>query len=241
MQTASDTEIAKPTIAEVLAEFLAEQQKRLSARSFARYRLVIQLLEQSLNSYAHQGLSEADAGLFNQLYNSEGDEHREFCEIFGPGQILPNVGEFLGYFMIRKVIAAAELKRAAGTVTKALARWLAGKAYVSSQEAEGGVARGAQATRNLPRAEALAQRLMEFAERQMPGIDEEEAIEDQFVIKRVEGGRIWLEGMDGSEFGPIPLPPALARQCPVGWSISGAVGQVRGRWRLLEIWNVYPE
>jgi len=241
METASDTEIAKPTIAEVLAEFLAEQQKRLSARSFARYRLVIKLLEQSLNSYAHQGLSKADAEVFNRLCNSEGDEHREFCEIFGPGQILPNVGEFLGYFMIRKVIAAAELKRAAGTVTKALARWLAGKAYVSSQEAEGGVAQGAQATRNLPRAEALAQRLMEFAERQMPGIDEEEAIEDQFVIKRVEGGRIWLEGMDGSEFGPIPLPPALVRQCPLGWSISGAVGQVRGRWRLLEIWNVYPE
>ena len=58
--------------------------------------------------------------------------------------------------MIRKVIAAAELKRAAGTVTEALARWLAGKAYVSSQEGEGGVARGAQATRNLPRARRRA-------------------------------------------------------------------------------------
>jgi hypothetical protein len=241
METARDAEIAKPTIAEVLAEFLAEEQKRLSARSFARYRHVIQLFEQSLNSYAYQALLEADAELFNRLYNSEGDAHREFCEIFGPGQILPNVGEFLGYFMIRKVFAAAELKRAAGTVTKALARWLADEGYVSSREAEDGLAQGAQAARDLPRAEALAQRLTEFAQRQMPGIDEEEAIEDRFVIKRVEGGLIWLEGMDGSEFGPIPLPPALARQCPVGWSISGAVGEVHGRWRLLEVWNVYPE
>jgi hypothetical protein len=50
METARDTEIAKPNIAEVLPEFLAEAQKRLSARSFARYRHVIQLFEQSLNS-----------------------------------------------------------------------------------------------------------------------------------------------------------------------------------------------
>jgi hypothetical protein len=44
----------------------------------------------------------------------------------------------------------------------------------------------------------------------MPAIDEQEAMEDQFVIERVEGERIWLEGMDGSEFGPTPLPPAPA-------------------------------
>lgn len=75
METASDTEFAKPTVAKVPAEFLAEQQKRLSARSFSRYRLRFQLFEQSLNSYAHQVLLEADAELFNRLYNSEGDAH----------------------------------------------------------------------------------------------------------------------------------------------------------------------
>ena len=32
-----------------------------------------QLFEQSLNSYAHQALLEADAELFNRLYNFEGD------------------------------------------------------------------------------------------------------------------------------------------------------------------------
>jgi hypothetical protein len=76
IETGSDTEFAKPTVAKVLAEFLAEQQKRLSARNFSRYRLRFQLFEQSLNSYAHQALLEADAELFNRLYNSEGDAHR---------------------------------------------------------------------------------------------------------------------------------------------------------------------
>ena len=242
METASDREIAKPTIAKLLAEFLAEQQKRLSARSFSRYRLVMGLLTDSLNNYAYQALSEADAELFNRFYNAVGDEHREFCETFGPEQILPNLGEFLGYSMIRKVIADAELKRAAGTVTKALARWLAGKGYVSEEEAAEGAAQAAGAARDLPRAEALAHQLMEYTERHgTTGDEDEDAVEDHFTIKRVEAGRIWLEGMDDKELGPIALPPALARRCPVGWSISGAVGEVRGRWRLLEVWNVYPQ
>jgi hypothetical protein len=242
METASDREIALPTIAKVLSGFLAEQQKRLSAKSFSRYRLVIGLLTDSLNNYAYQALSESDAELFNRLYNAEGNEHREFCEIFGPDLILPNIGEFLGYFMIRKVLAGAELKRAAGTVTKTLARWLAEKGYVSEQEAAEGAAEGEQAARDLPRAEALARQLMEYTERHGQGAEDDEgAVEDHFTIKRVEPGRIWLEGMDGSELGPIALPPALARQCKVGWAIAGAVGQVRGRWKLLEVWNVYPE
>ena len=164
------------------------------------------------------------------------------CEIFGAEQILPNLGEFLGYFMVRKVIAGTDLMRAAGTATKALAKWLGEKSYVGAAEADEGAARGTTAARNLPQARALARRLMEFAERQAAGNDgEEEAEEDQFLITGVESGRIWLERMDGHQLGSLALPPALARQCKVGWSISGVVVQVRGKWKLLEVWNVYPE
>lgn len=52
MEAARDTRIAQPTVSQVLTEFLAEQQARLSARSFARYREVIGLLRSSLNNYA---------------------------------------------------------------------------------------------------------------------------------------------------------------------------------------------
>ncbi|MBI4481325.1 MAG: hypothetical protein HY652_00405 [Acidobacteria bacterium] len=88
--------IAKPTIAEVLAEFLAEHQGRLSSRTFASYEEVIELFQHSLNGYGYQSLGKADAHLFDRLYNAKGAEHREFCDIFGPQHILPNVGEFLG-------------------------------------------------------------------------------------------------------------------------------------------------
>jgi len=241
LKTAISSQIAQPTIGELLAEFLGEEQKRLSVKTFTRYRQVIGLLTDSLNNYAYQALSQSDAELFNRLYNAEGDEHREFCEIFGPEHILPNIGEFLGYFMIRKVSTGGEFKRAAGTVIKALAGWLAQKGYVAREAAAEGAAKGARATHDLPRAEALACRLMEYADRQRHSDEDDEgALEDHFTIRRVERGQIWLEAMDGNELGPIAIPPALAHQCKVGWEIAGAVGRMRSGWRLLEVWNVYP-
>jgi len=45
----------------------------------------------------------------------------EFCDIFGPEHILSSIDEFLGYFMVRKVIAGKALLRTAGTTTKRLA------------------------------------------------------------------------------------------------------------------------
>jgi hypothetical protein len=232
---------ARPTIVQILSQFLAEQEQRLSSKSFSRYREVAELLKASLNNYAYQGLSGADAQRFDRFCNAQGSEHREFCEIFGAEYIVPNLREFLSYFMVRKVVAGSELMRAAGTVTKTLSKWLAQKGYIAATRGREGAEQGAAAAHELPQAHALARSLMEFAERQPAGGGDEEAEEDQFLIAQVENGRIWLERMDGHRLGPFVLPPMLARRCKVGWSISGAVGQVRGKWRLLEIWNVYPE
>jgi len=111
-------QIVKPTIAQIFSEFLAEQERRLSGRSLSQYGQVVGLLKTSLNNYGYQGLCAADAERFDRLYKAQGEEHREFCEIFGAEHILLNLREFLGYFMVRKVIAGAELLRAAGTVTQ---------------------------------------------------------------------------------------------------------------------------
>lgn len=228
-----------PTIAEVLAQFLADQHKRLAPKTFARYEYVIELLQHCLDGYAYQSLNKADAKLFDRLFNAEGDEHREFCQIFGPEHILPNVGEFLDYFMIRKVIAGKELLRAAGTVTKKLAAWLAKKGHAEAVEVEDAKERGAAAARDLPKAEELASRLRRFAEGQKRGSEDDE-VEDYFMLMRVEPGKIWLEGMDGRELGPIQIPEDISRRCKVGWTISGVVGRAGKRWRLVEVWNVYP-
>lgn len=234
------TGIADPSISAVLRQFLDDQRGCLAAKTFARYEYAIELLQHSLNGYAYQSLDKKEAALFDRLYNAKGAEHREFCEVFGPEHILPNLGEFLGYFMVRKVIAGQETLRAAGTATKKLAKWLAEKGCVKPDAAAEGASRGGRAARDLPQAEKLTSLLHEFAEMQERD-NEGDAVEDHFTITRVEPGRIWLEGMmDAREFGPIVMPVDLSRRCPTGWSIAGVVDRDGKAWRLVEVWNVYP-
>lgn len=232
--------IMKPTIAEVLAEFLEEQRPRLSPKTLARYRGVVELLQHCINREAYQTLSKSERKLFERYFNAQGEAHREFCEIFGPERILPEVHGFLSWFMIRKVVAGKDMLHAAGTVTKKLAAWLAEKGYVEPEEAREAKAEGAAAGRDLPKAEELADWLRRFAETEPRG-EEDDEIEDHFTVTRVEPGRVWLEPMlERAKVGPIEVPEQISRRCKVGWSISGVVGKARGRWRLVEAWNVYP-
>src|SRR5258705_6979567 len=140
----------KLTISEVLAEHLRMERGRLAPKTHARYTEVIVLFTQSLNGYAANSLSQFERARFDKLFNAEGEQHREFCDIFGPEHILENVGEFLNYFMVSKVMAGADTLRASGTVMKKLAKWLAEHDYVGTDDAAFTIAQGAGGGRNLP-------------------------------------------------------------------------------------------
>ena len=231
--------IANPTISDVLAAYLAEEKARLAAKTYALYADVIELLQHSLNGYAANSLDNGEYELWEELFNAEDDEHREFCEIFGPEHILPQIGEFLSYFMVSKVMAGQDLLRASGTVTKKLAKWLADKGYATAEQAEDTVERGTDAARDLPMAEKLMALLYEFTSSKYSPDDSD--IEDRFEIKRVEPGKVWLEGFDdGRLLGPITLPLQATKLCRVGWTISGAVRETGKKWVLVEAWKVYP-
>ena len=145
-----------PTIAEVLAAYLADEKARLAAKTYGLYADVIELLQHSLNGYAADSLDKDGYKLWEDLFNADGDRHREFCDIFGPEHILPHIGEFLNYFMVSKVMAGQDLLRASGTVTKKLAKWLADKGHATAEEVEDTMERGADAARDLPRADKLS-------------------------------------------------------------------------------------
>jgi hypothetical protein len=238
---------ARPNIAEVLELFLKDQRKRLKPRTLSNYEGVVQLLQDYLNGYAHQSLSTAEARLFDQHFNAEGDEHREFTQLFGPEKILEHVEGFLGTFMIRKVMASEDFKRSAGTVTKKLSKWLAANGYISAEAAEDGARRSTEAGNELVVAERAA-RLLQDASEQL-GIDtlalaDEDYEEfDHFTIARIEPGRLWLEVWDEGEphaRGPIRVPKGATELLQKGWDVSCSLARVRGRWHLVEVANVYP-
>lgn len=229
--------IADPTIAQVLERFLEDQAKRLKPRTLSQYQSIIDLLQHSLNGYAYNYLDKAESMFLDRL---EKEQRLEFCQVFGPEKILPNIDEFLGYFMVRKVMAGKDLLRAAGTVTKKLARWLAEHGYAEAEEVEDAMERGAEAARDLPKADDLAWRLYQFVDDQEPTPVLEE-ISDDFSITRVEPGEIWLSPLTRKgQIGPFVVPRSISDRCVVGWNVSLLVGRTAKGWRILEVGNVYP-
>jgi len=156
IQPGQETRGDKLTISEVLAEYLRAEKSRLAPKTHVRYTEVIALFTHSLNSYAANSLSQFERARFDKLFNAEGEQHREFCDIFGPEHILENVGEFLNYFMVSKVIVGADTLRASGTVMKKLAKWLVEQEYVKSDDADLAIEQGSDAARDLPAAEKLS-------------------------------------------------------------------------------------
>ena len=229
---------AEKTIEAVFDEFLKEQQERLKPSTMRKYEDIIDLFQSCLDGYGHQSLNKQEAALFDRLYNAEGDEHQEFCQVFGPEKIPDNVSEFLNYFMIRKVMGGKELKQAAGTVIKKLGKWLKEKGYIQSESADEVVSRGATAAKELPATEELAWMLADYAD--CTAVDCVEVVEDHFAIQAVEPGKLHLSAFTGDEEIIVPVSRNISNACRVGWSISGALGKTGKGWCFLEAWNVYP-
>jgi len=206
-------QFASPSIDQVFEDFLSDQRQCLKAMTFSKYESVVELLRHHLNGYAYEGLSKAETALFEKYYNAGGEEHREFCELFRPEKILENIGMFLSYFMIRKVMAGQDLMRVAGTVARKLAKWLAEKGYVSEEEAQSGADIGGQAARDLPKAERAAQILYEAARNLPVGVSELEEEDrlafDHYTVVKIEPGKVWVEASAGGyakTLGPIAVP-----------------------------------
>lgn len=240
-------QIAKPSIEDVFREFLAEQRDRLSEKTFRRYDEIIDLFRGCLNNYAYQALSKPETILFDKYFNAEGEDHREFCQLFGPDKIADELGYFLNSYMVRKVVAGADFKRAAGTVTKKLCKWLVKSGHVSQESAGQGMERASEATTDLPNAEIAGDFLFRLADRSDTNPDNLAAEDyldfDHYMIAKIEPGKLWFEvfDKDGKQtIGPVSVQKTVTRLVKEGWDISCALGRVNGTWRIIEMGSVYP-
>jgi hypothetical protein len=227
-----------PTIDDVLGEFLAEQRERLSARTFRNYDEVVELLRHSLDAYAYNSLDDDERRRWEQVFES-GDEGA-FCHLFGPEKIPEHLGEFLGYFMVRKVMAGQELLKASGTVTGKLVRWLDARGYIDTDSVADATGRAQDAARDLPTADRLGSLLHDVADGapdiDVEALDEQDWVEDSLAISDVEPGRIWFEG----GIGPIEVPREASDLARPSWSVFVTAARTAGSWHLLEVGFVYP-
>jgi len=218
------------TISQVLDEFLTDQRDRLSPKTYSKYDSIINLFNSYLESYwpGH-----------DQDYGRITKEGGTFCDTFGPDEILGGYSEFLGYFMPNKVMCGKETIKAAGTVTKRLAKWLSEKGYAMDTAAA--QERAKEAATDLPAAQDVLDLLDDFVDMNAPGEYDDE-IEDHFWVQKIEPGKLWLEPliMHDGVIGPVPVPEKVTQICGEMWDISGVVVKTKRGWRLLEVWKVTP-
>jgi hypothetical protein len=126
--------ILRPTknINDVLTEFLLAQEKRLSRNTYQKYESIIYYLRRSLNEYGYMGLNERDRNRFEWEYENKRNPNA-FVELFGPQEIVENLGEF-SYFMDCKVIDSKGVMNAADTVINRLTAWLEECGYARLDE-----------------------------------------------------------------------------------------------------------
>ena len=107
-------------LSQAFQAFLDEQETRVGPATFSKYRTIIDLYQAYLERYwpGHDG-----------EYDSVTRKGGTYCGTFGPEDAALGFGEFLDYFMPRKVLCGKETMQAAGTVTRKLAKWLSQKGY----------------------------------------------------------------------------------------------------------------
>lgn len=201
----------------------------------------LDLLRSGLDGYAYQHLSRAEGERWSAAF--EAGEEDAFCRLFGAKEIAKYLDEFLGYFLIRKVLMPeGEVSRTIEDV-RGFVEWLAAERELTPAAARAALGRIAVASVDLPAAERLGRLLYELADANEAKAghgapaDFDEIVEDFLVIERVAPGRIWF--LDG--VGPIKVPEAASAVARPGWTINLVLGRRGAAWEVLEVGNVYPE
>jgi len=225
------------TIDQIFAEFLAEQEARLSEATYRKYENIIEYLFRGhLERYRPGHNDQAGSAAITKAGGT-------YCGTYGAEDAVSGFTEFLGYYMPHKVIAGNETMKAAGTVIKKLEKWLGTKGYIEKTDAGGRRERVRVLARDLGASQKVLDMLEDWINSDdYPSPIRGKRIEGHFWIDRIEPGRLWLSEMLGeeSDIGPIKVPQEISRACKEDWDIGCVVAKTGREWRFVEVWNISP-
>jgi hypothetical protein len=107
-------------IKEVFEQFLSEQKSKLAPKTYHDYASVIDLFENQLDGYAWNNITDGD-----KAYDEAKKKGKSFIDLYDHAHIEENVGEFLDYFVPRKVMAGNEfILKTCPRVIRKLLTWM---------------------------------------------------------------------------------------------------------------------
>lgn len=118
-------------IKDLFKEFLAEQKERLAQKTYNDYEWVIGLFEDSLDGYAWNNIED------EQAYEKAHKQNLTFMDIYDHSYIFDNVGEFLDYFIPKKVAASDEfVLKTSPRVIRKLLKWMRDRNLLNKTDEE---------------------------------------------------------------------------------------------------------
>ena len=113
-------------IKEVFDQFLSEQKSKLAPKTYRDYESVIDLFENQLDGYAWNGIDDGE-----KAYDEAKKQKKSFIDLYDHTHIEDNVGEFLDYFVPRKVMSGDEfILKTCPRVIRKLLKWMRDKKLV---------------------------------------------------------------------------------------------------------------
>jgi hypothetical protein len=113
-------------IKEVFDQFLSEQKSKLAPKTYRDYESVIDLFENQLDGYAWNGIDDGE-----KAYDEAKKQRKSFIDLYDHTHIEDNVGEFLDYFVPRKVMSGDEfILKTCPRVIRKLLKWMRDKKLV---------------------------------------------------------------------------------------------------------------
>ena len=231
-----------PTIRDALKKFLGETGEGNRRSMLSPFR-IIDLFGKYLDDYGHEDLNDFERARFDR----EWSEDNRFCDIFGPDHIQPfHINFFLNTFVIRKVMGTRGFLKACGPVMEKLATWLLAQEHwdedamryyreLVGDDVGGDLVCCEEFTR------ALHDYVANHPAEDDADFDEDDYFDDQFTIKKVEPGKLILDGLiDGDEDITISLPKSVTDKARTGWSVTMELARIRDKWHILGVGNVYP-
>lgn len=219
-----------PTIRDALKTFLAETGEGNRGSMSSPFRL-IDLFGKYLDDYGHEDLNDFKRARFDRKWS----EDNRFCDIFGPNRIQPfHINFFMNTFVIRKVMGTKGFLKACGPVMEKLATWLLAQEHWDEDAMR--YYRelvGDDAGDDLVGCDEFAQALHDYVANHPAeddaDFDDDDYFDDQFTIKKVELGKLILDGLiDCDEDITISLPKSVTGKSQDGVVCDDGAGLNQG-------------
>jgi hypothetical protein len=127
-------------------------------RAFISRDAVAELIADNLDGYAYERLSKADRAWWQERRKQD-EEAGAFSRLFGREWIVETMDDFLGWFVIRKVMAGREELAAYGPLCVDLLRWMESQGLASGRAMDAAIDRAWRAAEDLPLADELGELL----------------------------------------------------------------------------------